>query len=558
VTDYPFVRKMYALGAAIHDPELGLPEIRLMWWFCEHANEEFEAWPSTRRLARVAGVGHRNVSRHIANLVREGYLVQTYPGSRRNESARYRLTFKGAELVRAWKEQGHRDSPGVVAQDDTPVVLRNDTQGVVAQDDTVSSPMTQGVVSQDAKVSSPRTTEPPTEPAQKAGEVGGGGFGTAPSGAALAAEREALFTQFRTAYPKAVNVADARPVFNKLLDEGVPAARLIEQARALAAYCAAGCMKVEHVKQPAVWLRSRAWAEDEYVVPEVRGEGVQQRVQKRQTAGDTSESNSLDAAIPRTKAAAGEAIDEFDPSDIEYRRFAPGFFAEVRARLEAVQPDQALATKFRDALLFAIKTQPELKFEDFGITSDHVRRETPRAVEQALAGDWGNAGGFDRNGKWIESVMWFGHEACAPAIRASVDAHVARLQEADKAAAAQEKQDAEERERAPHTFNSIKSALKTVDANIPLDERFRRVALQWHRDDPDGLEEATGLFEVGRISETALQAWREAERGEFGSECHSTEAQWWFGPKEAAPAIFSAIEKCFGKPAVEGCNEDIR
>jgi hypothetical protein len=419
----PLVRKQYAHGAVLHDPKLHAPEKALMFWFCDHANDDFVAWPGIRRLGRLAGIDHRNCCRHLRKLELAGYIETVSSGSRRGDAARYRLTFKGAETVYSWKLAGRRQDSGVVPRDDTAVVSQNDSHPVVPGDDRVSFSMTQGVVLGDARVSFSVTTESPIEPANKAGERGGD-FGTAPQGAALVAARETFFQQFKAEYPKRVGMADARSEFDRLLDGGVPAQRLIDQARALRLLVEAGQMEVKHAKQPAVWLRTRTWADDDYTVFEraaVKASKASKasnatKVTHEPTAGKVTASGAQPveavgevegAKQTQPPVAAGVSID--DEWDRQSRRYAPVGFDLVRAKLESVNLEQQFGNTLRDALLAALKYKPELAWCEGGLdmNADEVRKEADKALEQALSGEWGDELGYDDEGDWMTSVQWF-------------------------------------------------------------------------------------------------------------------------------------------------------
>ena len=146
VADYPEERpntRTYSVLPArvIHDDKIHITSLRVLGAICIHTNAHGIAWPSLLTLARHINKRPETVSRHVAKLIRMGYLRKlerkAYPvyvkRKGRGITNRYQVLFRGNDPLPS-REQFDAPRPKVV---DTDIPEREQT-GV---DKTASSVM---------------------------------------------------------------------------------------------------------------------------------------------------------------------------------------------------------------------------------------------------------------------------------------------------------------------------------------------------------------------------------------------------------------------------------
>jgi len=258
----PGLRKLYGLEAVASDPGLTGVDKSVFAWISSHADDmTATAYPSLSTLARLIQCTRRNVIRAVGRLERAGYVVVAERG-RPGRSSRYRLTFKGARSMKAWKracsERGaFGDSPVTI----TPASM---VTVVVTHGDQAGSHMVTAL--------SPEATH---QPGHEAGVDGGwlpstaspstAAVGDAPGGAPPSASNGQIHNAwFFSVFPKRVNVAKADRLLTDMLRDGVVG----QDALAAAALAYARYVLAKHwpddiyVIAPCNFLRDHRWLDD--------------------------------------------------------------------------------------------------------------------------------------------------------------------------------------------------------------------------------------------------------------------------------------------------------
>ncbi len=66
----------------------------------DHANAGGVAWPSVDRVGMLAGISERQARRHLAGLVRRGFLIVQRPGGGRAQSTIYSINVSALTQTR--------------------------------------------------------------------------------------------------------------------------------------------------------------------------------------------------------------------------------------------------------------------------------------------------------------------------------------------------------------------------------------------------------------------------------------------------------------------------
>jgi len=266
----PGLRKLYGLEAVASDPELTGVDRGVFTWISSHADDATAtAYPSLATLARLLARTRRGVIDAVGRLARAGYIVVSERG-RPGRSTRYKLTFKGARRMRAWKqacsERGARGEPAFTTPDGEPAFTTSDPSMV-----NCSSQHGEKELYSMVNCSSP---EPTHQPAHQGGVDGGlqsttspaaAGGSAAPGGALpLASRGEVENAWFWAVYPKRINVAKANRLLADLIKDGVVGqAALADAARAYARHVQIKRWPDDkYVIAPFNWLNGSRWLDD--------------------------------------------------------------------------------------------------------------------------------------------------------------------------------------------------------------------------------------------------------------------------------------------------------
>lgn len=269
----PGLRKIYAYEAAASDPKLSGGDLRTFIWICSHAAAATGiAYPSHSTLSRLTGLTRRAVINSTKNLEKLGYIQVLQKGAP-GRSNRYRVTFKNAKHMKAWKNS--RDWSADCEDDEGADKNVSDERQFTTGQILVNVGSVDGE-RKHANVVNSSADEPTHRPeGQPEGKVvgstvstaapGRGGAGRTPS---LGVERDHTHQWFWNYYPKRRHVAETNRLLSELLKAGEAVGPIQDGARKYAEYVKAkNWHDDKYIIEPRNWLNDQRWLDDWSIPP---------------------------------------------------------------------------------------------------------------------------------------------------------------------------------------------------------------------------------------------------------------------------------------------------
>jgi hypothetical protein len=334
------VRKLHAVMATLFDPDISKSAAAVLSCLAEHANRDTGlAWPGHGLLAIETGLSKRQVTRAMQDL-REARYIVVAEESRPARTARYRLSYKGADRVDEmfdWSNRNPAASNSTRSGNeggDIRVTEGGDVR-VTTKGEGVVTSLSKGGDNDGSKVVTAMSSEPTHRtPTMKEGEVVGGSIGSGPGGPSLAAPTKEMFDLFWTVYPKGEHKHQGECELRAQLAAGVSFEDIVDGARRYTQHCRAKHTDYRYVPYARNWLRDQRWR-DAYRAPEP--EPAPERIPTNQTKGKKSGAKPSKA---KTKIGQVNVDQRIRREEMRVREIAWEGLSETewRSRVAGIEP----------------------------------------------------------------------------------------------------------------------------------------------------------------------------------------------------------------------------